>query len=256
MFTIEDQKKLEYEMVQAGIDRWDEQKRKQTNKATESKSAHGRAIITATVDKVAEGVTEIVEAESSNRDIAKKKLSEMDPYQVAYLGLVTVVDGISHRYTLLKICRTVGMHVELQDRLDVWLQNEGIKAKRVIDDANKKTGFAAKRAGLIHKMNKDGYDFTEWENEERVHVGLRLIDKIIVKTGIVQLRTMREKNKTVTYLEPTEYTLEWIRNFHERNRSMSPRYAPCIIPPKDWEGVYGGGYYSQEINRLPLVRAH
>lgn len=256
MFTVEDQKELEFQMVQAGMERWEEQKRKQIAKGTESKSAHGRAIITATVDKVAEGVLEIVSKESSNRDIAKKKLAGMDPHQVAYLALVTVVDGISHRYTLLKICRTVGMHVELQDRLDIWLENEGIKAKRVLKEANKKTGFAAKRAGLIHKMNKDGYEYTEWENEERVHVGLRLIDKIITKTGIVQLRKLREKNKTVTYLEPTEYTLEWIREYHERNKTLSPRFAPCIIPPKDWEGVYGGGYYSSEINRLPLVRAH
>ena len=35
-----------------------------------------------------------------------------------------------------------------------------------------------------------------------------------------------------------------------------PRYLPTIIPPKKWTRVWGGGYYANIINDLPLVRVH
>jgi DNA-directed RNA polymerase len=83
------------------------------------------------------------------------------------------------------------------------------------------------------------------------------MDAIIVSTGIFELRLMTTgKNKTTTYVEATPETLNWIRSFNESAMLRRPRYVPCIIEPKPWEDVWGGGYYSDVINRLPMVRAH
>lgn len=257
MPSIEEQIKLEYEMVQSGAERYDHQHQKQQERDSEANTKYGRAIISATVDKVAAGVREIQEFSSQKArvDIAYKKICDMDADKLAYLSLVTVVDCLSKRFTLLKIARLVGLHVELQDRLDHWTQDEGLFAKRIINEAKEKTGFRSKRTGLVHKMNASGYAEDEWRNEDRIHVGLRLIDKIISKSGIVRLMKMKQANgKTTTYIEATEETLEWIRNFNDHQRFLCPRFVPCVIPPKPWEDVWGGGFYSEKINFMPFVR--
>lgn len=259
MPTIEDQKQLEYEMVMEGVRRYTHENQKMLEKGLESKTSHGRALVASVVTAVADGIRHLQSTTTSNRDITRKKLKEMDADQVAYLALISMVDGISKRYSLMKVARGIGMHIEDQDRLTKWLKAEGKIAASVIIQANEKTasGRIQKRNGLTNKMNKDGYKDTEWTNEERIHVGLKMVDVIITTTGIVSLRRQTTaRNKTTTFVEATPETLEWIRNFNDSNMSKRPRYSPCIVEPKDWNGVWGGGYHSDVINRLPLVRAH
>lgn len=257
MSTLEKQLALEMEMLQAGIDRYQSNANKLIEKGVQSNTQHGRAIIAGVVNAVADGVKDIQSSTTSNRDIAKKKLQDMDAHAVAYLALITIVDEVSKRYTLTKIARYIGMNVEMQKRLTQWVEAEGRPALSIIKRANEKSSKRHKRQGLVYKMNKDGYKDTEWTNEERIHVGMRLIDKVIVNTGLVRLSKQRQRtNKTVTYLEATPETLAWIKNFNQHNEAGKPRFAPSLIPPKDWVDVEGGGYHSQVFNKLPLVRVH
>lgn len=258
MPTIEEQIELEHEMLCAGISRYDTQNLKLSGQSQESKTTYGRALIAGVVTQVTEGVIELqTPSQSSRRCIARGKLKDMNAEQVAYLALVSVIDSVSKRYSLLKVARAVGMHIEDQDRLSQWVAGEGESAKNVLNKANEKSARRHKRLGLMFKMNKDGYEYTEWTNQEKIFVGVKLIDVIIRMTGLVRLTKLRTaKNRTTTFVEATPETLEWIRKFNEYNSRRKPRYAPCIIPPRDWEGVWGGGYYSDVINRLPLVRAH
>ena len=257
MPTIEEQKELEYEMVQAGLVRYASQNSKLTEQGQESKTTYGRALIAGVVTSVSEGIKELQEPDlSARRCVARKKLRDMDSEQVAYLALLSVVDTVSKRFSLLKVARSVGMFIEDQWKLEIWLAQEGESARNVLKKANEKTSRRHKRAGLMHKVKADGVDM-DWSNEERIFVGVRLIDVIIRTTGIVHLTKLRTaKNKTTTFVEATPATLEWIRNFNEFAAHRKPRYAPCIVTPRDWVSVWGGGYYSDVINRLPLVRAH
>ena len=257
MPTLDDQIQLEKEMLQAGVDRYQHNTNKLQEKGIESSTQHGRAAIAGVVNALAEGVTDIVQDSTSNRDIAKKKLADMDAHKVAYLTLVSVVDEVSKHYTLTKVARIVGMNVELQKRLTQRVISDGKPASMLIKKANEKSSKLHKRQGLVHKLNSTPQKETEWTNEERIHVGMRLIDKVIVKTGLVKLSKHRQRNnKTVTYLEATPDTLDWVRKFNLYQETRRPRYAPSIIPPKDWVGVVGGGYHSEVINDLPLVRVH
>jgi DNA-directed RNA polymerase len=256
MPTLEEQLDLEKEMLNDGINRYQSNTNKLIQKGLESNTQHGRAMITAIVNAVADGVTDIQTEVTSNRDIARKNLQGMDAHQVAYLSLITVVDEVSKRFTLMKVAKSLGANIELQKRLSIWVEAEGKPALNVIRKANEKSSKLHKRQGLVYKMNKDGYAHTEWTNEERIHTGMRLIDKIVIKTGLVRLTKSIKKNKTITYLQATPETLAWVQKFNTHQEVMKPRFAPSLIPPKDWDGVMGGGYHSEVINQLPLVRVH
>jgi len=259
MPNLDAQLLLEFEMVQEGIARYNHQLNAMMDKGLESKTQHGRALIASVVDAVADGVRELQTTTTSNRDIARKKLREMDAEQVAYLALLSLVDSISKRFSLLKVARTIGLYLEDQDRLQKWMDSDKETAQAIIKMANEKTssGRHQKHNGLVHKMNKDGFKYTEWTNEERVHVGVRMVDVIIRTTGIVALRRqLTARNKTTTDVEATPATLDWIKSFNEVNMQRRPRYVPCIVQPKDWDDIWGGGYYSDVINRLPLVRTY
>ncbi len=256
MPSIDEQIALEIEMVNAGIARYEKERIKLEERGMSSKTKHGRALLASVVSAVAAQVQQVKDNKTSNRDVARKKLADVDAEKAAYLALIATIDGVAKRFTLLKIARAVGMNIEDQWRLQEWLKTDPETATNVLRLAEEKSGRHHKRRGLVHKMNADGH-LNGWSNEERIFVGLRLIDAIIVSTGIFELRLFTTgKNKTTTFVEATAETLEWIRSFNEAAMLRRPRYVPCIIEPKPWEDVWGGGYYSDAINRLPMVRAH
>ncbi len=252
---FEQQLELETEMLTGGIQRFRKARDRSIDRGMESHTAHGRAIVSRIVDTVADGLREYLDNPSNkSRDIAWKRIKDMDVEQVAYLSVVSLVDSISRKNTLLYVARTIGANVEIQDRLERWIHSEGDVAKNTIKQAMKKA-YGARRYGLTNKMNKDGYKESEWQKSERVHVGFKMVDLIIQHTAIVKLDTQQtERKRRATYVIPTEGTLEWITAFNEYIETSRPRYLPCIIPPKQWTDVRGGGYHGHDIDELPIVR--
>ncbi len=258
MTTMNKQVELEYRMLQSGIDRYNKQLDELVTKNLQSKTLHGRTIISGVCEPVAEGIKELQKSKTSNRDITIKVLQGADPQQVAYLALISVIDKVAQNVPLLNVARLVGVNIETQKRLDEWLKLDKETATNLIKMANQKSdkGFDHKRHGLNHKMKLDSVDIPFWADTDRIHVGMRLIDIIIKETGIVKVRKEYQRRKTVVYLQATDDTLEWIKAFNETNESNLPRYSPCIIPPKDWDSFFGGGYYSEHINKKPFLRIH
>ena len=258
MATIDEQVALEYQMVQSGIDRFNKQLDDLIDKDLGSKTKHGRTIIKGIVQPIEDGIVALMKDNTQNRNIAKKLLQKMKPDQVAYLSLISLIDNMATKTTLLTVARNIGVQVETQKRLDHWLSLQDGVAGNMIKEANKKSdkGFDHKRHGLNHKMKLDEIEIPNWSNEQRIHVGIKMVDIIINTTGVVKLDKRINKNRTVWHVIPTSETSEWIKAFNDTNSIALPRYSPCIVEPKDWEGFWGGGYYSDHINKLPFVRVH
>lgn len=252
---FEHQLELEADMLTGGIQRFRKARDRAIESGRETHMPHGRAIVARIVGDVAQGVREYLANPSNpSRDIAWKRINEMDAEQVAYLSVVSMVDSISRKNTLLFVARTIGTNIEMQDRLDRWIHAEGNVARNTIKEAMKKA-YGARRYGLTHKMNKDGYEESTWLKSERVHVGFKMVDLIIQCTGIIKLDTQQtERKRRATYVVPTEGTLEFIQAFNEYIEVSRPRYLPCVVTPKQWTDVQGGGYHGHDIDELPIVR--
>lgn len=252
--TLENQLQLEADMMTGGIHRFRKALDAAIQSNREGQTKHGRIILSQIVEAVTDGVRDIQTNPKSNRDITYRLIKDMDAAQVAYIACVSLVDSLSKKTVLLHVARTIGANVEIQDRLDRWINSEGSVAENTIKVAMKK-GQTARRFGLTHKMNKDGYQSTEWQKTERIHVGLRMVDVIIRTTGIIGLtKEVVSTTKTVNHVKATKGTEEWVKAFNEIAESAKPMYAPCIITPKEWTDVTGGGYYGKLIDELPIVR--
>lgn len=257
MYTIEDEIELELSSFTRGIERYQKQIDVLTQKGLDSKTLHGRAIIKAIIEPLKEGVLEIQNPENpltKRGDIAYKKLLGLDPEVVSYITLVSVVDSFSQHSRLIKVARTIGFNIEMERRIQEWEQEDKEVARNVLKKAMQKNSMRNRKYGLTHKLNKD-YPDTEWREEEKIHVGLRLIDKLIVKTGLVSLEKITTgRNKTATFVKATSSTLDWISKFNEHKSKLKPVTTPCIIKPKPWTDVEGGGYHNTVMRPLTVVR--
>ena len=256
MATLDEQIDLEYRMVQSGIHRYSKNLQDLLSKDLGSKTKHGRVIIKGIIEPLMDGIIEYNQQKLVTTSVFKKLTKGCDEGQMAYLALVSLVDNMVRKPTLLGVAKFIGIQIETQMRLDKWLELDKEVATNVLKLANKKSdkGFDHKRYGLDHKIKADGLDIPHWSNEDRKHVGLKLVDLIIKTTGVVKLEKRVTKKKTTYLVVPTAETEAWVKAFNETKSIALPRYSPCIIEPKNWNSFWGGGYHSEHINQLPFVR--
>ena len=250
--TLEQQLEIEQEMVDGGIERFRKAMNQSVDSNRESRTLHGRTIIAHAVDSVAQEIEKRRQVKS-NRDITRKKLEKIPSDVAAYLALTNLIDTLSKDTAVLTVAKRIGQGLEMEDKLRRWIEADREVAENVIRKANEK-GETARAAGLTHKMNKDGYQHFKWQEVDRNHVGVNMIDAIIRATGMVEMKVMlKTRTKKTSYLVPTEKTQEWIKAFNEVAETWRPRYAPTILEPNKWTGIEGGGYYSELIN-LSIIR--
>jgi DNA-directed RNA polymerase, mitochondrial len=88
----------------------------------------------------------------------------------------------------------------------------------------------------------------------KLHVGLRLVELMIMSTGMIEIGTETINHKKAKIIKQTQKTRDWINNRNEFNELLNPEYLPTVMPPKMWSTVVGGGYWTKEIPELDLVK--
>lgn len=256
MPTLEDQFELEKSMVQGGIERYHRGLNNLLNKGLGSETSHGRTMIYNTIRPLAEAVIEMMRTEPAKSAVLLK-IRDTDPYQLAYLSLVSLVNTLSgENRKLIKVAKNIGTTLETQIVIDEWISQDPEVANEILKMAMKKKdlGYENKRSGVLNKMKKDGA-LNAWTDSQRINVGVRFVDLIVQELGFVELeRRIVGKNNAPYFVCTTEQTEEWIKGFHTHNESSNPQYKPSIIEPRPWTDLFDGGYHSPFIIPKPLVR--
>ena len=135
--------------------------------------------------------------------------------------------------------------------------------KRFVKPAlDKRNGLAYKRAYLsaVEQKMQDAGELTSgwesWGNDKQFQVGVKLLEILIESTQLIiverEFAGNAKKDQEVISLHP-----EWVQKMGERAFSLAgiaPVYQPCVVPPKKWTGVKGGGYWARGRKPLNFIR--
>jgi DNA-directed RNA polymerase len=146
----------------------------------------------------------------------------MDAKMLAYLTARIVLGALADEPgKLVKVCRTLGRAVESEATAPATAEEH-------------------------------------WSQEERHRVGAILIELFHRAAGLVVVEQVRIRDgKTDNVVRLTEIARAWIEATNAQRELLCPRYLPCVIPPRPWTGLRGGGYYTDHLFRpLPLVKKH
>ena len=98
-------------------------------------------------------------------------------------------------------------------------------------------------------------DHPVWTKQEKLHLGSKLIDILIQTTGLMEVKTVQfGRSRRVIYIQANKATLYWIENVNEEGEGLHPYFYPCVIPPKDWSTPFNGGYHTEMIDGISLIK--
>lgn len=134
--------------------------------------------------------------------------------------------------------------------------------KAIAENLNKRAGVSYKKAymqAVETSMLEQGQledAWGTWSPTEAVHVGIKMLEIVIQSTQLVELKRYGAGNAAAD-VEMVHLSDFWVKKMAQRGFSLAgiaPVYQPCVVPPKPWTSVVGGGYWAKGRRPLPLIR--
>lgn len=134
--------------------------------------------------------------------------------------------------------------------------------KAIAENLNKRAGASYKKAYMqaveISMLEQGQLEdaWGTWSPTEAVHVGIKMLEIVIQSTQLVELKRYGAGNAAAD-VEMVHLSDFWVKKMAQRGFSLAgiaPVYQPCVVPPKPWTGVVGGGYWAKGRRPLPLIR--
>lgn len=265
------QLELEIEMQGLGADRYWSTTEAAMENGRASETLPGTYLLKRVIEPYAEAIAQFIVTANSGRPGPRQRaavfLEPLDPKVVAFVASRWIVNGCvrgrrsmdNGSEPLHALAPKVARAVEDEARLDAFSkQNAGLL--KFMEGKLDSEGATSrhKRTVLFYTMGKAGLDWDNWTPTDCIHVGMKLLELFEQSTGLVNIRyglgEVKSKGlrKTVWTVELTKETSEWFDHQLSRCALTKPFRLPTLIPPKKWNWLDDGGYFSNNI-RHPLV---
>lgn len=258
--SIVEQLELEKRMVARGMQKYHDAKKDAIADGRGAEASFARRLIATHIPAIADKIRDYTEAKGPGTGAKlRKHVGGVDPEQAAYFVLRTVFTKcFGERCSLTEAGAHIGRYIEDEIRFSKFREKNKNYYDAIIADFKRKgtTEYRHRHRVLTHQATKLADKWKPWRTEERVQVGVKLLDILEQATQIITRQAAPKRNgkKTTYHLLPSPEVLEWINKFDDYAEFLSPERMPCVIPPDPWTGLHSGGYYSPDLRtRTPFV---
>lgn len=262
---------LEMEMKSAGMARFEATNQRAIDQGDASSTMWNRRIISEMTGPMAEVIVAFLEEYKGKRGKPSKTLTYLrllEPKVAAYVAIKVTLDSLAKQATLLQTALAIGSRIEDQVRFS-RLHEAAPRYIEKVAESLKKSNTRSYNHGHVKMTVAEGSlvedgtvsRWADWPKPDKVQLGSRLIGWLVDYVTfegepIVELVKTKRAKAQETSLEPSVKMQQWVDQFKDVVGEMSPAYAPCVIPPKDWTGPFKGGFHVPEIaSTLPMVKS-
>lgn len=175
----------------------------------------------------------------------------------AYLATRILLDGIAEQQDFPAMAGRIGSRLMSEYRLRYIKKKDPLSWADTWRKLSSRTTARMKIHGLEEEARKKDLLPDAWPAKDRMKLGAFLIELLRQSTGLIEVvnvpDTKAKRPRSRSVVLPTEETLRWMEDTNAKLSLNKPRRYPMIEAPLRWDSIYGGGYYTPEL-QAPLVR--
>ena len=227
-------------------------------KNEESGTYYGSPLMKRAIEPVMIGIEELyAEAacgKAGKRMACIKFMQLFKPQVLAFFTAKVLLDRLTKKPVLQDMAINVGQYPEDELRLTSFEEQHPWLLKRIQNE--KETTRSRKRSEIIAAYNRYCDEWVSWTKDEKLHVGMKLIEIFEDRTGFIEIGMSKKtpKGKHFKIVMPTASVISFIDNNRDVAALMQPVYLPMVVPPTDWSSPRGGGYLTPNIPPLQLIK--
>lgn len=268
----EDQVELEKSMLSLGTDRMRSRIAKAKEKRDMTRLRPYRSLLKEWVLPVAEGVREWIDRAQRKRGVRPMvlpRMQELEQDTAAMVALKVMLRLIGiQRPRIVGMAFEIGTWCEHEARCKKWMEEDPDDwkgtARHYADRGSNAAHQRRSRISLFNKYVWERIGWVEWTEQDRIRVGLELINIVIEKTRRFHLIPDPDwepkkiaggsyaKRPYVLGTDPE--LMGWLASAMDDELVHAPVFLPTIIPPKDWIGPRDGGYWTPFVKSPFLIR--
>lgn len=264
MATIEAQLELEQELLDRTKQRYDNNVAKAAEQGRGNEVDSSRRLYRLFIEDITEALELYLEHYKGKAGLRGKYLGLIRRVDSSFACSVALNEMFSGAFdadrSIQNTMVNIGRRIEDEIKFSKFKAEHPTYFDTVIQDFKTKgtTNYRHMHRVLTMKMHEFDVEWNDWGNVERSKVGDLLFHVVMEATDLFEIKksVKRGKGSDTTRLKFAEGTEEWIKRFNEHAQFLKPIGAPCIVPPKPWEDLFHGGFYSPELqSRFPFVRS-
>lgn len=251
---------LETEMLNRGQDRYFATVSRCKEKGIEATTSYGKILLKHGIEPLSAAIrtfmTEADTGKAGRRHKALGMLKGMDTDVVAFIALRKTLDTLSKNVLMQRVAISVARELELEKKLTALQEQDKTRFDATQRHIKHSRTRKYRKTVLQYAFGKSlTVEFEPWPEADCVHLGHKIIELIIQSTGLFSMREAPYKHGRSAYvLEPSASCQAWVQRHQDVAAIMTPDYLPTLVSPKPWEGSGGGGYYSDTLRPLSLVK--
>lgn len=253
---MERQRVLEETMRTMGLERYRALIQEAETRGEATRLHYGRTLLARAVAPTRAAIDEwLVKANSGRagrKHLAAGMLAELDLDVVALITSKVLIDQAHLSNPLQAKALAIGNMLEEEIDLGRFTSTNKRLADATVEGLIKQTGNRGQRSrSLVNAMNRYGVERVGWATTDKVHLGTKLAELFCKATGLMSMRQYVSKAKKHVTLAVSPEMADLI----DRARQLAlPTLLPCLVPPRDWTGIWAGGYHTKSLRQLPFVK--
>ena len=255
---IEDQIKLEGGMVARGIAKARHSDQSAVEGGRAADTSYGKALTRQFLPTLVEDLEVFCTPKGATRFAKYRKLLRMvDADKACLLALRAVFQDPFSERTLASLGKLIGGMIEDEIKFTLFQDDHKEYYDEVIKDFKRKNtvNYRHRKRVLTFKMNERDVKWEPWTQDEKLQVGVLMLDRILVNTDLIETTKKRSGVKTQQIVTLTQEANTWIEKHKDHMALLSPEFMPTIVQPDDWVALDIGGYYTPAMRRrAPLVK--
>lgn len=224
-------------------------------------TAIGMAMIRSSVNDIAEGVAEwfasIKALKGGKYNAHGSVIADQDAAFVAYVATKALLSRMHvPNLTLVRAAN----HISRVLQREMWLKSFQKHNRKLYDElmrdmARRNNTKELKNALVTWSAAKDGFTpQAQWSRSLQTAIGTKLIEIIIQKTEWIEIINVYSSKRQTYFIKRTK-KFNLFAEYWMQTSFMRPDYQPTVVPPKPWDSWWGGGYYTDALPPLTLVKS-
>ncbi len=266
MTDYERQIQLEITMAGLGAERFMVRHNKSLEGERGSETDTGRILVKNAIRPLSEAIESFVDGvyagKAGPKAIAAKLIKDMNYDAVAVIVTRVILNKLMSKKAVgyTNLAWQIGGGIEDEARFTSFQKRDPQRFGFTMRDADTRNVTSAhKRAVLAYAMTKYDLPWDQWLKTDKLHLGWKMIELFCGTTGLAEVMSGRESVRTDTnanqyVVQITEKAAKWVEAAVLKGEELAQFYMPTLIPPKPWSSLNGGGYFSNAIRPVPLVK--
>ena len=256
---IKKQIELEKQMTQLSVQKFRMDLEKNIRQGNFSNTKSGNVLLSLIINNyinlIKEYLNNYAKGNAVRCTISADIITKIGADVAGYITSKVILNSLQEN-TIQSVYRAIGQALEDEYKMQKYRDENKHYYSAIQKDLNSRGAKSNRKKYITQNVFGNRLDFhlEKWSVTQKVQTGMVLVDMFKTSTGLVTIKQYFRGKKQVRVLEATTELRQYVEDINTKLEVLEPFFLPMVCKPKDWQGIFDGGYLSPYLKRNKVIK--